>query len=315
MNWQVAWEATQGVLDIGHCSAVKVFGTELNLEGYQLLMEILGPVSYLEPDAPGAVLQLAPRAGHRGSIILTFGGGVNEMQRDLISMFALGFPRATGDGLLLHLRPGGPPRARRPRSSPTPPRSSASSACSPTSTASTASCGRRSPRPASSASRCPSRSVAAGSASSRRASCSRRSAAPRRPSRARGHGSRRARAGASSVPPTRSTGVADGTRIVTAALTRRSATRRTPSTSRRPAASSPARRCACPPGSTPSAIVVSASDGLYLVDPSAPGVTVEREDTSAARRWPGSCCGGAEATKLAGPGGPRLAARAGARPR
>jgi alkylation response protein AidB-like acyl-CoA dehydrogenase len=94
MNWQVAWEATQGVLDIGHCSALKVFGSELNMEGYQLLMEILGPVSYLEPDAPGAVLKSRLQQGTRGSIILTFGGGVNEMQRDLISQFTLGFPRA-----------------------------------------------------------------------------------------------------------------------------------------------------------------------------------------------------------------------------
>jgi alkylation response protein AidB-like acyl-CoA dehydrogenase len=94
MNWQVAWEATQGVLDIGHCSALKVYGSQLNMEGYQLLMEILGPVSYLEPDAPGAVLKSRIQAGTRGSIILTFGGGVNEMQRDLISQFTLGFPRA-----------------------------------------------------------------------------------------------------------------------------------------------------------------------------------------------------------------------------
>jgi 3-oxocholest-4-en-26-oyl-CoA dehydrogenase alpha subunit len=94
MNWQVAWEATQGVLDIGHCSALKVFGSELNMEGYQLLMEILGPVSYLEPDAPGAVLRSRLQQGTWGSIILTFGGGVNEMQRDLISQFTLGLPRA-----------------------------------------------------------------------------------------------------------------------------------------------------------------------------------------------------------------------------
>jgi 3-oxocholest-4-en-26-oyl-CoA dehydrogenase alpha subunit len=94
MNWQVAWEATQGVLDIGHCSALKVYGSELNMEGYQLLMEIIGPVSYLEPDAPGAVLKSRIQQGTRGSIILTFGGGVNEMQRDLISQFTLGFPRA-----------------------------------------------------------------------------------------------------------------------------------------------------------------------------------------------------------------------------
>ena len=94
MNWQVAWEATQGVLDIGHCSALKVYGSELNMEGYQLLMEVLGPVSYLEPDAPGAVLKSRIQQGTRGAIILTFGGGVNEMQRDLISQFTLGFPRA-----------------------------------------------------------------------------------------------------------------------------------------------------------------------------------------------------------------------------
>ena len=44
MNWQVAWEQTKGVLDIGHCSSVKVFGTERNLEAWRLLMEVLGPV-------------------------------------------------------------------------------------------------------------------------------------------------------------------------------------------------------------------------------------------------------------------------------
>ena len=66
MNWQVAWEATQGVLDIGHCSALKVYGSQLNMEGYQLLMEILGPVSYLEPDAPGCGAEVAHPAGHRG---------------------------------------------------------------------------------------------------------------------------------------------------------------------------------------------------------------------------------------------------------
>ena len=43
-----------------------------------------------------------PCAGHltrlemqyRSTIILTFGGGTNEMQRDLISQFGLGYPKA-----------------------------------------------------------------------------------------------------------------------------------------------------------------------------------------------------------------------------
>ena len=43
MNWQVADEATKGVLDIGHCSAIKVYGTEFYLEALRLLAEILGP--------------------------------------------------------------------------------------------------------------------------------------------------------------------------------------------------------------------------------------------------------------------------------
>ena len=94
MNWQVAWEATQGVLDIGHCSSVKVYGTESNLDSWRLLMEVLGAVAYLKPDAPGAVLRSRLEAMYRGTLILTFGGGTNESQRDLISQFSLGLPRA-----------------------------------------------------------------------------------------------------------------------------------------------------------------------------------------------------------------------------
>ena len=32
---------------------------------------------------------------YRSTVILTFGGGNNEMQRDLISQFGLGYPRAS----------------------------------------------------------------------------------------------------------------------------------------------------------------------------------------------------------------------------
>ena len=95
MNWQSAWEATQGVLDIGHCSAIKVFGTEFYLEAFRLLFEILGPVGYLKPRTAGAVLRSRLEGLYRGMLILTFGGGVNEMQRDLITMFSLGYPAAS----------------------------------------------------------------------------------------------------------------------------------------------------------------------------------------------------------------------------
>ncbi|HQV56540.1 MAG TPA: acyl-CoA dehydrogenase family protein [Ilumatobacteraceae bacterium] len=94
MNWQVAWESTQGKLDIGHCSAIKVYGTEFYLEAIRLLMEIVGPRAYLTKGSPGAQLASRMEGQYRGLLILTFGGGVNEMQRDLITMFSLGYPRA-----------------------------------------------------------------------------------------------------------------------------------------------------------------------------------------------------------------------------
>ena len=73
-----------------------------------------------------------------------------------------------------------------------------------------------------------------------------------------------------------------------------------------------ARRCACLRGSYATAIVVSAIDGVYLVDPSASGVTVEREDTML-----GAPDRAARAARRRGhqarrPRGPHLAARAGA---
>jgi alkylation response protein AidB-like acyl-CoA dehydrogenase len=94
INWKVAWSATVGSLHPADASTTKVFGTEFNLEAFRLLFEILGPVGYLKAGTPGAVLRSRLEALYRGMLILTFGGGTNEVQRDLIAMFGLGFPRA-----------------------------------------------------------------------------------------------------------------------------------------------------------------------------------------------------------------------------
>jgi alkylation response protein AidB-like acyl-CoA dehydrogenase len=91
-NWRVAWQATKGELDVAAASTIKVFGTEFYLEAFRLLMEIIGPRSYLLEDAPGSTLKSRLERNYRSLIILTFGGGVNEVQRDLISVFGLGMP-------------------------------------------------------------------------------------------------------------------------------------------------------------------------------------------------------------------------------
>ncbi len=94
INWKVAWTATQDRLDVADASTTKVFGTEFYLEAFRLLMEVIGPEAYLQGDSPEAVIGGRLEMMYRSLIILTFGGGTNEVQRDLIAMFGLGLPRS-----------------------------------------------------------------------------------------------------------------------------------------------------------------------------------------------------------------------------
>jgi alkylation response protein AidB-like acyl-CoA dehydrogenase len=93
LNWKVAWAASRG-LNPADASAVKVFGTEFTLEAYRLLMEIVGASAYLEAETPGALLAGRLERAYRANTIFTFGGGTNEIQRDLVAMIGLGMPRA-----------------------------------------------------------------------------------------------------------------------------------------------------------------------------------------------------------------------------
>ncbi len=71
-----------------------MFGTEFALEAYRLLLEILGQAGYLPEGSPGCVLQGRLERSARAQTIFTFGGGTNEIQRDIIAMAGLGLPRA-----------------------------------------------------------------------------------------------------------------------------------------------------------------------------------------------------------------------------
>jgi alkylation response protein AidB-like acyl-CoA dehydrogenase len=93
LNWKVAWAADKG-LNPADASATKVYGTELALEVYSLLGEIVGQAGYLAEGSAGAVLQGRLERQARGQTIFTFGGGTNEIQRDIIAMVGLGMPRA-----------------------------------------------------------------------------------------------------------------------------------------------------------------------------------------------------------------------------
>jgi alkylation response protein AidB-like acyl-CoA dehydrogenase len=91
VNWRIAAEAGTG-LGPAAASATKVFGTEFATEAYRLLMEVLGANALVRDGSAGAVLAGRIERMHRSALILTFGGGTNEVQRDIIAAAALGLP-------------------------------------------------------------------------------------------------------------------------------------------------------------------------------------------------------------------------------
>ncbi len=90
MNWRVASQS--GSPGPAVASATKVYGTELTIEACRLLMEVIGASAQVRAGAPGAVLAGRIERMHRSALILTFGGGTNEVQRDIIAAAALGLP-------------------------------------------------------------------------------------------------------------------------------------------------------------------------------------------------------------------------------
>jgi alkylation response protein AidB-like acyl-CoA dehydrogenase len=91
INWKIAWGVERG-LNPADASATKVFGTEFATEAYRLLMEVLGPQAYVRAGSPGALLRGRVERMHRSALILTFGGGTNEVQRDIVAAVGLGMP-------------------------------------------------------------------------------------------------------------------------------------------------------------------------------------------------------------------------------
>jgi 3-oxocholest-4-en-26-oyl-CoA dehydrogenase alpha subunit len=92
LNWKLA-SATED-LSPAHASATKVYGSELATEVYRSLMEIVGPEAVVSGDSAGAVLRGRLERFYRSALVMTFGGGTNEIQRDIIGYVGLGLPAA-----------------------------------------------------------------------------------------------------------------------------------------------------------------------------------------------------------------------------
>ena len=89
-----AWAMAQGTLGPAEASAIKVYGYECFLQCYRLMQEVLGPDGIIRRGYPGALLEGQLEIIYRAVPVYGFGGGANEVQRDLIAQFGLGLARA-----------------------------------------------------------------------------------------------------------------------------------------------------------------------------------------------------------------------------
>ncbi len=89
LNWQVAVAET---VEIADASATKVFSSERIQRLGQLLADVVG--RHGDPaDGPTAELMTWLDVQGKRNLVLTFGGGVNEVQRELIATAGLRLPR------------------------------------------------------------------------------------------------------------------------------------------------------------------------------------------------------------------------------
>ena len=94
LAWRQAWCMTNGGVNFADASTVKVYASEFYVEAYRLLLEVLGQRGMLRRESAAAALQGRIEMLYRAMLILTFGGGTNEVQRDIIAMAGLQMPRS-----------------------------------------------------------------------------------------------------------------------------------------------------------------------------------------------------------------------------
>ena len=93
LNWKLA-VLGEGQSPAPAAAAVaKVFGTETHDRVCRALLGAVGPLATRRSTAPDAPLDGRLEAMTRGSYINTFGGGTNEVLRDMIAVKGLGMPR------------------------------------------------------------------------------------------------------------------------------------------------------------------------------------------------------------------------------
>jgi hypothetical protein len=93
LNWRLVQAIAEDRLLPADASTAKFYGTETHVSVYRKLLGILGAAGWLRGDSPGAALQGRVERAGRSAQINTFGGGVNEIQREIVAATELKMAR------------------------------------------------------------------------------------------------------------------------------------------------------------------------------------------------------------------------------
>ncbi|WP_306316914.1 MULTISPECIES: acyl-CoA dehydrogenase family protein [unclassified Streptomyces] len=93
MNWKMTDAVAHDRLTGADAGAAKTYGTETHIDVQRTLSQILGAAGRIRPESPGAALAGQVEQLSRQGIVNTFGGGVNEVLRDMVAVQGLGLPR------------------------------------------------------------------------------------------------------------------------------------------------------------------------------------------------------------------------------
>ncbi|MFC8670253.1 acyl-CoA dehydrogenase family protein [Streptomyces sp. NPDC057199] len=93
LNWRLVGDVGAGRLAPGDASGVKVVGTESAVAVYRMCQEIVGSDALVRAGSPGVFGDGELERMNRAAQINTFGGGVSEVQREIVATMRLGMTR------------------------------------------------------------------------------------------------------------------------------------------------------------------------------------------------------------------------------
>ncbi|MFG2890217.1 acyl-CoA dehydrogenase family protein [Streptomyces sp. NPDC048248] len=93
LSWRLVGDVGAGTLHPGDAAGVKFAGTESTVEVYRMCQDVVGDAALVRAGAPGVFEDGELERMNRAAQINTFGGGVSEVQREIVATMRLGMRR------------------------------------------------------------------------------------------------------------------------------------------------------------------------------------------------------------------------------